>query len=330
MAIVIPAPTPELRLTVSNQRQLNLVFFGTPSFAVPALRTLHKNGWPISAVVTAPDAPQGRRMVMTPSPVRMAAEEFGLKVFTPITLKDGTFWDDFEALKPDICVLAAYGKILPERFLTIPRLGIICIHPSLLPAYRGPTPVQSAILDGCASTGVTLLRLDADVDHGPILAETPWVIPGGFDASLCEDELFSIGARLLSDTLPGYIDGSIIPRAQNHEIATYCKKYTRNEGRIDWSRPADQVVNHIRALNSNPGTWTTWNLKTLNIHNAHRVDAPTQTLPAGTTMLVGTVLAVACGQGAVAVEVLQLEGSTRQNARDFLNGHSSFVGDMLV
>lgn len=330
MAIVIPAPTSDLRLSVVNQRQLSIIFFGTPSTAVPVLRALHQDGWPVSAVVTAPDAPQGRRMVLTPSPVRIAAEDLRIQVFTPRTLKDDSFWNDFDALKPDLCVVAAYGKLIPERFLTIPRLGFINIHPSLLPAYRGPSPVQSAILDGCASTGVTLIRLDADMDHGPVLAEVPWVIPGGFDAALCEDELFSVGARLLTDTLPGYIDGTVIARPQNHELATYSKKFVRADGRIDWTRPADEVVNRIRALNANPGTWTMWKQRTLNIHNAHRVDAPVPMHPAGTTMLVGTFLAVACSEGAVAVEVLQLEGSTRQNARDFLNGHSSFVGDMLV
>lgn len=329
MAIFVEAPKPLTRITAAIQRQLNIVFFGTPLFAVPSLRLLHDEGWAITAVVTAPDKPVGRRMTLTPSPVHTAASELGIRVHTPQTLKDDAFFAVFDALKPDLCIVVAYGRLIPDRFLKVPRLGFINVHPSLLPAYRGPSPVQSAILDGCASTGVSIMLLDADMDHGPVLASTPWVIPGGFDAALCEDELSRVGARLLADTLPGYLDGTVIPVPQRHELATYCSKFNRSDGRLDWHRPATDVVNRIRALGANPGTWTSWDGKVLNVYHAHLFDGPIPVSAPGTTHLLGSELVVTCGDGGIGLEVLQREGSTRQNVREFLNGSPGLVGAIL-
>lgn len=267
---------------------------------------------------------------MTPSPVRTAAQEMGLTVYTPATLKDDEFWNVFDALRPDVCVVVAYGKLLPQRYLDVPRLGFVNVHPSLLPAYRGPSPIQSAILDGCSATGVSIMLLDDQMDHGPVLASVPWVIPGGFDASLCEDELSRVGADLLADALASYAQGEITPVPQQHELATYCSKFVRADGRLDWHQSSDAVVNRIRALSANPGSWTTWEQKTVNIFHAHVFDAPVPAADPGTVMLVGTDLVVCCTQGAVALEVIQLEGSTRQHVRDFLNGHPSFADGMLT
>jgi methionyl-tRNA formyltransferase len=330
MALIIEAPKPLTRILAAIQRHVNIVFFGTPQFAVPTLRLLNAEGWPIRAVVTSPDKPVGRRMLLTPSAVKSAATELGLETFTPTTLRDDTFFPTFETIRPDICVVVAYGKIIPERYLAVPRLGFINVHPSLLPAYRGPSPIQSAILDGCANTGVTIMQLDAEMDHGPILAAQPWAIPSGFDAKLCEDELSRMGARLLADTLTGVTDGTILPVAQQHSLATYCAKFERKDGRLDWTQDAQRIVNRIRALAANPGTWTTWNDRQLSIHHAHLYHGPVGSDPVGTVRLQGDEVVISCGNEAVALEVMQLEGSTRQNARDFLNGHPSFVGGILL
>lgn len=330
MAIIIEAPMPDVRLTATIQRQLRVVFFGTPLFAVPSLRLLHSDGWPIEAVVTAPDKPTGRRMQMTPSPVRTAATELGLAVHAPTSLKDPSFRPLFDAMRPDICVVVAYGKLIPDTLLAVPRLGFVNLHPSLLPAYRGPSPIQSAIKDGCAATGVSIMVLDEQMDHGPVLATEPWTIPSGFDAPLCEDELSRVGARLLAATLPPYAQGAVTPRVQDHTLATFCKKFTRDDGRLDWSQTAVTVSNHVRALAANPGTWTTWNGRTLNILHAHPSDTPVPASTPGTALLRGSELLVACGEGALIIEVLQLEGSTRQDARTFLNGHSDLVSSVLA
>jgi methionyl-tRNA formyltransferase len=330
VAIFVEAPKPTVRLSAAVAQHLRIVYFGTPLFAVPALRRLHADGWPIEAVVTIPDKPVGRRMTMTPSPVRTAAAELGLPVHTPLSLKDDAFWTEFESLKPDLCIVVAYGMLIPQRYLAVPRLGFLNIHPSLLPAYRGPSPIQSAILDGCSATGVSIMVLDEQMDHGPVLAQESWVIPSGFDTTLCEDELSRLGADILSRTLPLYIDGTITPQPQNHALATTTKKFERPDGRLDWSKPALELNNRIRALSANPGSWTTWADKSLNIIHAHVYDGPVPQAPAGTVIVQSSQILVACGGGALTLESIQLEGSTRQSARDFVNGRPTFIGSLLV
>lgn len=326
---MVDAPKSEIRLSVALERRLGMLFFGTSQFAIPSLRLLHKNGWPIVAVVTAPDKPFGRNKILTPSPIKVVATELGLPVHTPASLKDEDFWIEFDALKPDICIVVAYGKIIPERYLVVPRLGFVNVHPSLLPEYRGPSPIASAILDGKTQTGVSIMLLDALQDHGPVIATTPWNIPGGFEALLCEQELSRIGAQLLVDTLPGYANGSITPEAQDDSRASSTKKFLRNDGRLDWSQSAGEIVNRIRALGSNPGTWTTWNGKVLNILEATADTLNGTPTKPGSVTRVGDRLLVATGKGSIVLERLQLEGSTKQSARDFYNGHPSIVDGML-
>jgi methionyl-tRNA formyltransferase len=330
MSLVIPAPRSIDRQYVVAQRTISIVFFGTPPFAVPTLRRLHAQGWPVSLVVTAPDKPTGRRMLLTPSPVKTAAEELGLPVRTPANLKDESFWQEFSELRPDLCVVVAYGKIIPKRYLDIPRLGFVNIHPSLLPAYRGPSPIQTAILDGCASTGVSIMQLDEDTDHGPVLAAEPWTIPSGFDYPMCEDELSRLGADLLARTLQGYEQGTVVPQPQNHDTATYTKKFTREDGRLDWTQDATRVRDRIRGLAANPGTWTIWDGKTLNIHHAHVLDGALPEKPPGSVFFHADQVAIRCGQGALALETVQLEGAKRMSAEDFARGRPTFVGSVLT
>ena len=272
MSLIINVPRGIDRIMTAAQRRVRMVFFGTPSFAVSSLRRLYADGWPVALVVTAPDKPTGRRRDLTPSPVRTAATEYGIAVETPATLKDEYFWRLFSELRPDVCIVAAYGKLIPERLLEIPRLGFLNVHPSLLPLYRGPSPIQTAILDGATTTGVSIMLLDKEMDHGPIVAQEPWTIPSGFDARACEAELAGLGAALLSRTLPGYADGTIVPRPQDHSLATFTHKFTREDGRLVFSRPARDVYNRIRALAVNPGAWTVVDGATLNILSAHIED----------------------------------------------------------
>lgn len=329
MSLVIPAPRLIDRRYAGVQRDVRIVFFGTPLFAVPSLRRLHVDGWPIAVVVTAPDKPTGRRMLLTPSPIKTVAEELGLEVRTPATLKDEDFWREFSELRPDLCVVVAYGKIIPKRYLDIPRLGFVNVHPSLLPAYRGPSPIQSAILDGGTAGGVSIMQLDEDTDHGPVLAAEPWTIPSGFDYPMVEDELSRLGADLFARTLQGYTEGSVVPQPQDHSKATYTKKFTREDGRLDWSQDATQVRDRIRALAANPGTWTTWEGKTLNLFHAHLAGGPLPDTSPGSVFFHASSVAVSCGQGALVLETVQLEGARRMPAGDFARGRPTFVGSVL-
>jgi methionyl-tRNA formyltransferase len=274
-----------------------IVFFGTPDFAVPSLKKLSG----VVAVVTSPDKPVGRKQVLTPSPVKVAATDLGLPVLTPATLKDENFLAQFSNLEPDLCVVVAYGKLIPQKYLDVPRLGFVNIHPSLLPKYRGPSPIQSAILNGETETGVSIMLVDAEMDHGPVLAQEPWTIPSGFDAVMAENELSRVGAELLVRTLSKYANGAITPQPQDDSVATFTKKFTREDGKLDWSRPATETYNRIRALSANPGTWTVVGGKTLNILSAHMAD------------------------GKVVPDRVQLEGGKPMDWQAFLRGHPATV-----
>jgi methionyl-tRNA formyltransferase len=309
---------------------MRIVFFGTPAFTMPALRRLHAEGWPIAMAVTAPDMPVGRHKLLTPSPVSIAATELGIPVRTPSNLKDDAFFNEFSELHPDLCIVVAYNKILPKRYLDIPRLGFINIHPSLLPAYRGPSPIQTAILDGCASTGVSIMQLDEAMDHGPILTQDTWTIPSAVDSPAAHDELFRLGTDTLIRILPEYCNGTLIPRPQDHSQASFTRKFTREDGRLDWNHPAQRINDRIRALGTNPGSWTTWLGKTLNVFHAHPVHAPLPVAQPGTVMRHHDDIAVVTGQGILVLDIIQLEGSKRMSARDFVNGRQAFVGGQLV
>jgi methionyl-tRNA formyltransferase len=287
-------------------------------------------------VVTAPDKPVGRRLVLTPSPVKTAALELGLPVATPATLKDDAFWHEFSELRPDLCVVVAYGKLIPKRYLDAARLGFVNVHPSLLPAYRGPSPIQSAILDGCSSTAVSIMLLDEDMDHGPVLAAEPWVIPSGFDTPMAEDELSRLGADLLARTLPGYTEGTVVPQPQDHARATFTKKFVREDGKLDWTQDAVRVRDRIRALGDEPGTWTVADGKILNIFHAHLAEGAIPATPPGTVFMHARQVAVRCGSGlpagqagALILETVQPEGGKRMPARDYANGHPAFIGSVI-
>lgn len=265
-----------------------IVFFGTPAFAVPTLRKLHADGWPITAVVTAPDKPLGRKQVLTPSPVKVAATELGIQVQHTL-----------ENLDFDLGVVVAYGKLIPQRILDIPRIGFLNIHPSMLPKYRGPSPIQSAILNGDTETGVSIMLLDAEMDHGPVLAQESYAIPPNAYSPQVEQDLAELGANLLLDIVKGPlldVKGAL-SHPQNHTAATFTKKFTREDGKLDWSQPAAAIHNRIRALAANPGTWTVVNGKTLNILSAHIED------------------------GKVVPDRVQLEGGKPMDWESFLRGH---------
>lgn len=326
MAIFVEAPKSVPRIIVANHQNLKMVFFGTPQFAVPSLRALVTDHWPLSLVVTAPDKPVGRKAMLTPSPIKQVAQELGIPVATPEKLS--VVSDQLSALQPDLGIVVAYGKIIPKEILNMFRLGIINVHPSLLPKYRGPSPIQSAILNGDSETGVSIMLLDEAMDHGPVLAQEPWQIPSGFDAPACEDELSRLGADLLTRTVEKHIRGDIVPRPQDHTAATITKKFTREDGKIDWSQPANTILNRIRALAHEPGTWTIWREKTLNIRGVASKREGIDETP-GKIIQSGKEILVACGTSTLILDTIQLESSKSMSAHDFANGHADFIGSVL-
>jgi methionyl-tRNA formyltransferase len=293
------------------------IFFGTPEFATPSLIKLIEGGFNVVAVVTSPDELTGRKNQLAPSAIKVLAQEKGLKVLQPSSLKSDEFFEEFKKIQPDVCVIVAYGKIIPQRYLDIPRYGFVNIHPSLLPKYRGPSPIQSAILNGEIETGVTIMKIDAEMDHGPIISNTKYQISNHKYYPEIEKELALIGADLLLDVLPKYLDNSVVVQEQDHNQATYCKKYERQDGHIDWSKTTEQIYNQIRALNPNPGVWTSLNGKTLNIFKAEIAtrDSQDEVIREKDKLLIRTG-----NDKYISPTLLQLEGKKMLPAKDFLNG----------
>ncbi len=303
-----------------TKSKIRIVFFGTPEFAIPVLNILLNNEYNVSGVFTG----QGH--------VNVLAQKRKIKVFQPVSLKkDELAFEEFKDLKPDICIIAAYGKIIPQKFLDIPRYGFLNIHPSLLPKYRGPSPIQTAILNGDKKTGVAIIMVDAEVDHGPLLASQEFSI-SNFQFLKLQDELAKLGAKLLMEILPKYINGEIKPKEQNHSQATFTKMFTRDDGRINWDSPAQKIYNQIRALNPEPGTWTTWKGKVINIPTCDvgypQVASLAPKAP-GTIGKIGTDIVIGTGTGCLILKSIQLEGGKIMDAKSFVNGHPDFIGSQL-
>lgn len=279
---------------------MKIIFFGTPDFTVPVLQTLVDCGYQVSAVITQPDSEVGRKKALNPPPVKQAAEQLGIKVFQPTSLKDDAFFETFKSLEVGLVIVAGYGRIIPEKYLSIPRYGFLCVHPSLLPKYRGPSPIQTAILNGDKETGVSVMLIDKEMDHGPVLSIEKCELEPTATLQDAEKKLWGLGAQLLIKAIPPYIDGSLKPQEQNHNQATFTKLLTREDGRIDWSKPAQYTYNQIRALNPNPGTWTIWNGKIINIKKAEFYDDK------------------------IHIKTIQMEGKKDISFEEFLRGHSGF------
>ncbi|CAM3352629.1 methionyl-tRNA formyltransferase [Marinicrinis lubricantis] len=318
---------------MTKQMAANILFMGTPDFAVPCLEALLHEGYSIKAVVTQPDRPKGRKKVLTPPPVKEVALKHGLPVLQPEKVKHAL--DEIAALEPDLIVTAAYGQILPKALLDLPRLGAINVHASLLPKYRGAAPIQYAIMNGDSVTGVTIMYMEEGLDTGDMISKVEIPIGREDDAGTMFDVLSHAGAKLLMDTLPGLLSGSLQAEPQNDEEATYAKTIKREDERIDWTRTSNEIYNHVRALSPWPGAFTTWNGEVFKIWSA---DDPEKTTAAGddTKSAPGTVLQAAegiltvrTGDGALRLKEIQPAGKKRMNVESFLTGKGIQTGTLL-
>ena len=313
-----------------------IVFFGTPEFALPALRGLTETDYRVVGVVTRPDAPTGRRAVLTPPAVKVTAEEYGVPVFQPEKI-DARDFASGKIPSADLLVVAAYGKIIPKSILDLPRYGALNIHPSLLPRWRGPSPIQHAILHGDAQTGVTIIAMDEQMDHGPVVAKRGLPLPATPRPTypVLHDVLAKIAADLLIETLPRWIAGDIAPIPQDETRATYSKMLVRDDGKIDWSRPAEEIERMIRAFQPWPGSWTIWKSemgnRRIRIEDADAVeDAPPAGGASGLVLQDRTrPLLVKSGRGSLVIKKLGLEGKSILDAEAFLRGHPSLIGSTL-
>ncbi len=276
----------------------------------------------IRAVVTQPDKPKGRELKLTPSPVKVLAERLQLPVLQPLKAREENFASQLRELKPDLMVVVAYGQILPQRLLDLPPYGCLNVHTSLLPKYRGAAPIQWAIADGEPETGVTIMKMDAGLDTGPVLATRRTPILSTDDSQTLHDRLAQLGADLLVETIPAYVAGRIAPQPQPAEGASYAAKIKKEDGRIDWNLPARQIWNRLRAFTPWPGAFTFLEVQPkpqmLKVWKAETVETSGQ--PGAILSADKTGVVVGCGQGALRILELQREGGKRLTAEQFLAG----------
>jgi methionyl-tRNA formyltransferase len=306
----------------------DLVFCGTPRFAVPTLEMLVTAGFRVRLVVTQPDRPKGRGLELVASPVKQCALSLNLPVIQPEKIKtNDEFRAQLVALQPDAIIVVGYGRLIPQWMLDLPPLGNINLHASLLPKYRGAAPIQWAIAQGETVTGVTTMRLDADLDTGDILLQQEIPISPDDTAETLAPRLASIGADLMLATLPGLQSGSLQPRPQDHSQATLAPILNKEDGLIDFSRSAAEICNRMRGFQPWPGAYTRFrgkNLQLLKARPATDAMPPAQLCPHADRLLVG------CGHG-TSLELLeiQLEGKKPTSARDFLHGYHPQPGEKL-
>jgi len=299
---------------------MRIVFCGTPEFALPTLqRLLAGPDFSVETVITQPDRPRGRGQEVSPSPVKNAALDAGIHVFQPEKIKSDSAFDFFKRLAPDAVVIIAYGQIVPARLLEIPRLGWINLHASLLPKYRGAAPVNWAIVNGESHTGLTTMRIDAGMDTGPTLLRWETEILPDETAPKLAQRLAAAGPAIMIETLRKYDRGEITPVPQDNTPATLAPMLKRENGRIDWWRPAQQIFNRIRGLDPWPGAFTTFRGYVCHIWGRPE-PAPHAAAPGILATREGEIL-VSCGEGtSLRLEFIQLEGKKRIAARKWANG----------
>ena len=306
---------------------MKIIFFGTPEFAVPSLKALIDSKNDVVGVVCQPDRPKGRGRKLTPPPTKVVATENQIQVLQPDKIKTGDFFYELEKLKPDLICVTAYGKIIPGSILELPKHGCINVHASLLPKYRGAAPINWAIINGEKNTGITTMQMDEGMDTGDMLLKEEIQIDDDETSIEISEKLSRIGAELLTETIVHLEDGKLKPIKQNDDEATYAPMLKKEIGKIDWNQAAVDINNLIRGTQPWPGAFTKLGNKTLKIFKAKV--SKDEGKPGLVLQSDPGVLKIATGNGSLDILELQLEGSKRIKAEDFLRGNKIEVGAML-
>jgi methionyl-tRNA formyltransferase len=304
-------------------KDAKIVFFGSSRFSLPTLMALHQHSSNVVLVITQNDKPAGRSLKLKPTLIKESAIEFGYKVSEKIDL------EYLARIKPDLGIVVSYGKILPSEVLDLFPNGLINLHPSLLPKYRGPSPLQSAILNGDQETGVTLIKLDDQMDHGPIVAQKPVNLEADETYISLEAKLGKISAELLVNSLNDYLEGRLKPVKQNESLATYCKLFSKADGQINWYKPAIEIERLIRALNPWPSSYTEINLKKtgktrIKILEAGIMSIQTR-LNSGEYIIKNNQFIIQCQENSLQIKKLQLDGKKEMTAEEFLRGYQNQI-----
>lgn len=335
------------------QNRIKIIFIGTPDFAIPSLRALIKDArFDIIAVITQPDKKVGRKQIITPPPVKVEASKYNIPIFQPdkiLNLKS-----EILNFKPNIVVVIAYAQIIPESILEIPAYGCVNVHASLLPKYRGASPIQAAIMNGDKETGVTIMKIDSPrempqngnsanggiisrgkgLDTGPILAQKSVKISNSDTTGTLYGKLSELGAEILAPTIKEYITGKIAPQGQDNSIASYARLLKKEDGKIDWKKTAALLEKFIRAMNPWPGAFASLKIKNnyllLKIIEVEHRPIKINNYKIGEIFLDNGKLAVQCGQDSLIIKKLQLEGKKAMASEEFLRGNKELIGQILI
>jgi methionyl-tRNA formyltransferase len=311
---------------VNERKKLRTVFFGTPELAVPSLAAVAERH-DVTALVCQPDKAKGRSKKPVPPPTKVWALEHGIPVHQTAKLNDGTFEAWLRDQTPDVCAIAAYGRILKQPILDVPRLGFLNLHPSLLPRYRGPSPIQSALLNGDAVTGVTIMRLTLAMDSGDILLQEEALIEPEDTSATLSDRLAEHGARLLADGLDLLASGEAQFTPQNESDAVYCSLFEKADGRIAWAKPATTIHNLVRAANPWPVAHCRFHGAVVRLHKTVVVDETSDAAPGTVVRAEKDRVVVVTGEGNLAILVFQAPGKRAMAMDDYLRGHPIAPGD---
>jgi len=313
---------------------MKIIFIGTPEFGAIVLEELIKDGYPPILVISSPDKPVGRKHNITPPPVKVLAEKHGIEIIQPEQIQSSK--SKIQNLEPDLIVVAAYGQIIPKKILDIPKRGSLNIHPSLLPKYRGSSPIQFTILNGEKKSGVTIILMDEKIDHGKIISNFQFQISNEkITYPELLKELAKLGAKLLLETIPKWVRGEIKPKPQNEAKAIYTKILTKEDGKIDWQKSAKVLEREIRAFYPWPGSYTIWanrgKLIKIKILKSRVFKSPDKIkYPIGKVLVVPqNEIGAQCGKDFLVIEKLQREGGKEMASEDFPKGHPDFIGTIL-
>jgi methionyl-tRNA formyltransferase len=305
-----------------------IVFMGTPEFAIPTLQALDEH-YEVAGVVTQPDRRAGRGRNLVAPPVKETAAELGLHTIQPRALGEPEVMDQLRAWQPDLIVVAAFGQILKLPVLALPPHGCLNVHASLLPSYRGASPIAAAIVAGEEVTGVTLMRMDEGMDTGPILAQAEYPLAPGETTATLTGKLAGLGAELLLKTLPAWLSGELEAQPQDDSQASYCRPLTKQDGHLDWGEPASALERRVRAYDPWPGTYTTWQGQRLNVIRARAWPDRQEPGTPGTVVALEAGVGVVTGQGVLELMEVQPAGKKPMEADAFARGQRGLAGSRL-
>lgn len=309
-------------------KKSRLIFCGTPALAVPTLKALISDErFDVVAVLSQPDMPAGRAHTLTATPVKQLAHSYNIPVLQPGKIIQ--VQDELRELEPDVMVVMAYAQIIPGAILQLPRCGCVNVHLSLLPKYRGASVLQAPIMNGETESGVTIMVMDEKLDTGPLLSQARYTLKDTETADSLGMALAELGVRTLPETLFKYVRGHLTPQAQNNDLATYVGRLEKKDGILDWTKSATDIERFVRAMTSWPSAWTWINGKQLKVLEVDRSFIDLNTYKPGKTFVYNSNLAVQCGQQAIIIRRLQLEGKKAMTSEEFMRGYKDFVGAVL-